>query len=225
MKNFTSVAEEQFFKRIEEAKARELVISTINAAKEQVEYARALTTTKRAGILLGDLKAGQIYELEAETHFHKRNSQLKYMKRFFTRLLDDINENQKKHCIEFLERDGITRVTAYARKTAILRFLDSDVGPEEAKKVITQLDTTIKSLEELKTLEDINSFVQRHLDELIEKKYGNPTIASGLCLLILILSSMYALILAVVIIICVFTFGLACDKILDQFLDQICGAY
>lgn len=223
MDNCKSFAREQFLKYVDEVNARELVISTISAARAEVEYARALSASRRAVILLDKRNAGRIYELDAETHYQKRNSQLRYVKHLFAKLLEDINERQEKRCSEFLSRGGLNEVTTYARKTIILRLLNSNIQPADARKALKQLDTTLEKLKGLTSLKEIDNYLQPHLDELIEKKMGNPN-PNGLCVLLLIFSSLFMVLVIIAVLICALSFGLVCEGILDQMIDQACGS-
>lgn len=223
MKNCTSITREQFLKRAEEANARELVLSAISAAKEHVHYARALSAARRAVVLLGKRNAGQIHELDAKMHYQNRNSQLRYVKHLFARLLEDIDENQKKRCAEFLRRGGLNKVTAYARQTIILRLLNSDIRPPGARRALKQLDTTLEELNSLTSLKAIDNYLQRYLDELIKKKMGNPDLAAGWCVLLLVITSLLAILVLIAVLICIFTLGLACEGILNQLINQACG--
>lgn len=224
MKNCTSVAGEQFLQRVDEANARELVFSAISAAKEQVQYARALNAARRAVILLRKRNAGRIHELEAKMHYQNRNSQLRYVKHSFAKLLKDINENQEKRCAEFFSRGGLNEVAAYARQTVILRLLNSDIKPAEARRALRELDTTLGKLKGLTSLTEIDNYLQQHLDELIEKKMGNPGLFRGLCVFLLVLTSLFAILVLIAALICAFTFGLVCEGLLDRLIDQSCGS-
>lgn len=223
MKNCTSLATEQFLKRVDEAKARDLVFTAISAAKEQVQYAQALNAAQRAVILLRRRNAGRIHELNAKMHYQNRNSQLRYVKHSFTRLLKDINESQKKRCAEFLTRGGLNEVAAHARQTIILHLLNSDIKPAEARRARKQLDTTLEKLKGLRSLKEIENYLQQHLDELIKKKMGNPN-PNGLCVLLLVFSSLFVILVIIAALICAFTLGLACEGILDQLIEQACGS-
>jgi hypothetical protein len=112
MNGYGYVVTEQFCKRIDELKSRELVISTISVAKEQVECSRAVSTSKRADILLGE-KSGEQYQLKAEMHYRKRISQLRNTKQQLAQLVENVDENQTKYCSELLKRDGLKAYTAY----------------------------------------------------------------------------------------------------------------
>lgn len=215
------IAKEQFWKRVDQVNARELVTSITNAVKEQVGYSRALNTARRTTILLGRGTAKE-FQFKAEMHYRKRNSQLRYTKHWLAKLVESIDEKREKHFAEFLSRGGFKEFTAYARQTTILRMLNSEVPPEDARKAVKQLDSTLEKIEGLKSLKEIHNYTQRHLDELIGKKMGNPN-PDGWCLLLLIFSSIFAILVVIAALICAFTFGFACEDILDQMIDQACG--
>jgi len=211
---------EQLWRRVDSIDARGAVASIVSAGRAQGEYLRASNASKRARILVGK-SAGQEYQLRAETEYRKRNEQLRYAKQQVAQLIESATERQKKHFEEFLGRDGLREFAGYTRQTAVVRLLDADISADEAQRAVTQLDSTLKTLEGLKSLDDASGYLQRHLDELIEKKAGNPD-PNPWCMLMLILTSMIAIVIMIAVIICVFTFGFACDEILDAMLLEIC---
>lgn len=220
MNQFGSLSTEQFRKRIDDLNARELVISGISAAREQVEYARALAVSKRAEILLGK-NSGQEHQVKAEMHFRKRTSQLRNTKQQMARFIQSIDETQKKHFEEFIKRDGMNEYMAYARKAITIRLLNTDISPEDAAKAVKHLDSTLQDVKGLTSLKKIDAYLQGHLDELIAKKMGNPS-ANPLCVFLLLITSILVVLILIAALICALTFGLACEGLLDQLIEDAC---
>jgi signal recognition particle GTPase len=221
MNRFGCASTEQFWKRIDNLNARELVISSISAAREQVEYARALAISKRAEILVGK-NAGQEYQMTAEMHFRKRTSQLRNTKQQMAQFIESLDETLKQQLEEFINRNGINEYMAYAKQAVTLRLLNTDISPEDATKAVKQLDSTVQTIRGLTSLKKIEGYLQRHLDELIKKKMGNPS-ANPLCVFLLLITSILVILIIIAALICALTFGLACEGLLDQLIDDACN--
>jgi hypothetical protein len=70
--------QEQLLTRAREANADALLSYGIRAAKSQVAYARALSSSRRAQVLVGE-GAGREQAWEAEQHFRARTASLKHL--------------------------------------------------------------------------------------------------------------------------------------------------
>lgn len=221
MNNEIQMGKEQFWKCIDDVKARALVTSIIGAAKAQVAYSQSLNATRRAEILLGE-SAGQEYWLRCQLQYRARNSQLKYTKQAFENLLKTVDENQKKRFEDFFKLKSYKDFIDYNRQNTILRLLNADTKPEDSKAALKQLDNTLEKIKTLNSLDEINSYLQHHLDELINKKIGNPD-PNPWCVILLILSSLYIVLLLIAAIICALSFGFLCEDIFDQLITQVCG--
>ena len=212
-----------FWKQVDEINARELVVSVIAAAKTQVDYSRAANASKLAAILLGQ-EAGRRHQLEAELKYKRRNSQLQQAKQWLIKLVEGVEEKQKSRFAEFCSRNALTELADYARQRAIMVLLDSDISPADARRAIDQLNSRLEELDNLKTLQETNDYLQRHLDALRQKEIGNPD-PNPLCVLVLLITSVYIVLILIAVIVCAFTLGLACEDIMDSLLEQACSSW
>ncbi len=223
----------EFWKRVDQIKARALVNSAVSAARAQVGYSRSLGQSERADILMGK-DAGKEMHTKSVEHFEARTEALRKVKTALADLAGRIDSKGQKRFTEFLNARGISSFTEDARKFAV-RKLIPEVGimPEDVKKAITRLDENLHSIERLSSFEDVVQFLDQHVDSLLEKKFGNPGMSSGLCILILLLSSIYIVLIMVAVLVyvlvCVLTLGLACQdlslqEILDDMIADACGS-
>jgi len=221
-----------FWKRVDEIHARELVDSVISAGKAQVEYSRSLAESERAVIFLGS-DAGKEHRWRAEEQFRKRTEELLNAKTALTRFVSKVDKGPRRLFNEFLSARGVASLKADAREFVVKRLsVATSIMPDDAKMAMQKLDKGLDSIGQLRSFEDAVKLFDERLDASIEKKFGNPGIGRGLCILLLILSSMILLmiILAVVIyaLICALTLGLLCHQldlqdVLDDMIDDICG--
>ena len=223
MSNCKTRFSEQFLKQIEEAQAEEVVISVLKAVNEHMMYAKAQSTAERTAILLKKRKVGQVHQLQAQLHYEKRNSQLRYTKKAFAELFNGMAERKKKNIDKKLNEGALTKLAIYGKKKMVLELLNSDIRPLEARRAIKKLDDTIETTKELKSLKQLDTYVQKHLDEVVTKKIGNPT-TNGLCLLLLLLTSLFLVLMVVALVICIATLGFFCDEILDSLIRNACGS-
>lgn len=211
----------QFWEKVDEIHAHDLVAGALRAAKEQVEYSRASSASKRAEILLGR-GAGQEYEAKAELHFRARAAELRILNESLSRFVESIDEGKRKKASQFFGAGATKEVTAHARQSAVLRLLNSDTTPEEARTAIETLGSTLQRIEALRSFDETTAYLAEHLDELSGKKMGNPSIPQGLCILILLLTSVFAVLVLIAVLICALSLGLACQGVLDRLLDDAC---
>lgn len=217
-----------FWKQVDKINARELVTHTINAIKEQIAYAKAFNTSQRVSILFGKEVQSDEYHLRAEIHYQKRNSNLNRVKFLFDNLVQNLDEKQRGFFKKFIQGVDYRNSLNFARKTTILRLLDSSITVEDTKRALEGLDNSLAKLESFGSLEEMNSYVQDHVDEITGKKMGNP-VANPLCVLLLLITSMYIILMIVAILICVLIcivtlgFFCKCDDIVDRIINQACG--
>jgi hypothetical protein len=210
-----------FWKLVDEVRAGALVRSAIAAAKSQVEYSRAHNASKRSEVLLGK-NAGREHEYRAELHFHKRLAQLRDVKQSFAEFVGSLDKNQKKKISDSLRAGRLKELADNARRIAVLSLLDADLSPEDAQKALKSLNSTLETIEGLTTFDKLTGYLNRHLDELIGKQIGNPSASQGLCLLILVITSLYAVLIIIAVLICALTLGFGCEGVLQRLLDQAC---
>ncbi len=213
----------QFWDRVEEADARDLVLAVVGAAKDQFAYSRALQASKRSVVLLGR-GAGREHRLKAETHFRSRTSQLRAAKQLLPAFLEGFDDRRRKEATEFFRRDGVQDLVAHAKRTAVLALLDSDIRPEDARKASRALEAALEEIEGLTSVEEMGRYLHGHLDDLIGREMGNPAL-SFWCIFLLIITSLFALLVVLAAFICaVFAGGRKCEGIFQTLLAYACGS-
>jgi len=209
-----------FWKRVDDAKARGLVESAIKAAHGEIEAQRAVNASQRATILLGG-GADATYHKQATAHYEARTTALRKTKNALADFMKNTREVGERRYATFLEKDGMNEFTTHARKVVIQALLHSDISPDEARNAVKTLDERLSTIQEKKSFSDLTLYLDHHLDELLERKLPEQD-PNGLCVLILILSSLLAVLVVIAVLICIFTLGLGCQGILDQLIAQAC---
>jgi len=216
----TSSAADALWKRADSAKARDLVESALKAAKAQVSSQRAINAAQRSAILLGDGSEKE-YHKQAETQYAARTAALQKTKQALAAFVKSNGDAGKRNFTEFAAKGGMNEFVEHARKSTTAALLHSDISPDEARSAKKALDDRLGKLQEMKSFEDVTSYLDKHLDELIEHKMSEAD-PNGLCVLLLLLTSLYVVLILIAVLICVFTLGLGCQGILDQLIAQAC---
>lgn len=115
-----------------------------------------------------------------------------------------------------------SRAQNAARRTATLGLLEADLSPEDARQTIKSLDGRFNAITKLSSFEKLDAYMNQHLEELINKRFGNPSATQGLCVLILVITSVFAVRVLVVALICALTLGLGCRGLLQRLIDRAC---
>jgi signal recognition particle GTPase len=209
-----------FWKRVDAAKGRALVESAIKAARAEVKAQRAVNASQRAAILLGAGADAQ-YHKQAAMHYETRTAELRKTKDALSRFVKSTGDSGERHFATFVEKGGTKEFAANARKSTIEALLHSDISPEEARTAVKALDERLSTIQEMKSFANLTSYLDHHLDELTERKLPEQD-PNGLCVLLLIISSIFAVLVVIAVLICIFTFGLGCQGILNQLIAQAC---
>ncbi len=221
MNNYSCISIKEFWDQVDKIKMREFVTSILCAAKSQVDHSRALDFSKKAKVLFRSNNAGQEYEMMAKIHYQRRNTQLLNAKKRFTKFIEAIDENQRNQFSEFLNQEQFKEFLTYNKQLTILHLLNSEcVSHEDSTNALKQLDSTFENLDKLRSLEDIHKYLGNHIDEIIEKRKGND-LPSALCIIILVITSIYFILIIIAILICALSFGLVCD--INSMLENACG--
>lgn len=221
MNNCTCNEFDAMWESVDRINAGELVEGAIAAAQAQVDYSRAQSAARRYEVLLGK-NGGREPEYRAELYFRSRMEQLKNVKQSYAQFVSGLGKDQKNQVSRFIRSGGLKELADNARRTVVLGLLEADLSPEEAQKAMKSLDATLGKIARLSSFDKLNQYLDSHLDELIAKKFGNPSISQGLCILILIITSVFAVLVLIAALICALTFGLACQGLLQRLLDQAC---
>ena len=221
MNNCTCNEFDAMWETVDRVNAGELVEGVIAAAQAQVDYSRAQNAARRYEVLLGK-DGGREPEYRAELYFRSRLEQLKNVKQSYAQFISGLGKDQKNQVSRFIKGGGLKELADNARRTAVLGLLDADLSPEEAQKAMKSLDATLGRIARLSSFDKLTQYLNSHLDELIAKKFGNPSASQGLCMLIIIITSIFAALVLIAVLICALTLGLACQGLLQQLLDQAC---
>jgi len=212
----------EFWKRVDAIQARDLVESAIHAARAQVKSRRAINASKRAAILLGG-DAGEEFRKQAEAHHQTRTAALQKTKQALSGFVKRKGSAGESRYAEFVRAGHLEEATKHAREQTIRAILHSDASPAEAQTALKALDERLDKIGGLKSFADLTAYLDQHLDELIGRKLSDEQEdQNGLCVLILIITSVFAVLVVIAVLICVFTLGLGCQGILNQLLDQAC---
>ena len=221
-----------FWKRVDEIQAGNLVDSVIRASKAQIEYSNWFAESERAVALQGS-EVGKEERKRAEEFFQKRTEELRNAKTALARLVSKIDKSTRTDFNKALNDLGADSLKADAREFAINRLV-SGIGivPDDATEAMQKLDSNLEPIAGLRSFEDVTQLLDQRLDDLIDKKFGNPGIARGLCILLLVITSMYIILIVlavlVLVLVCIITLGFACDSIdlqdiVDDMINDICG--
>lgn len=218
-----SISDEKFWGILNKINAEGFVTSIIKAGKFQIEHSHMLSSSKRAEILFGS-GSGKEYLFKAEMYFERRNSQLESAKQWLNFLVEKIDEEHKKQINKFLSQKGLEPFLINIKKPMILTLFYSNFSPEETKKAFTQLETDLETIGKLKSLENINNFLLNYIDELINRKLGNPEPFIS-CLWNLYMLGFIGALLLIAILICLVSLGFLCNDILIymiKLLQEVC---
>ncbi len=212
----------EFWKRVDAIKARDLVQNAIRAAQAQVKSRRAVNTSKRASVLLGGA-AGEEFRKQARVSHDARTAALQKAKQALAEFVKGAGSSGEKRFAEFVNAGRLQEVTKHARESSIQAILHSDASPAEAQTALKALDERLAKIGGLKSFADLTAYLDGHFDELIARKLSDEQEdQNGLCVLILIITSVFAVLVVVAAIICIFTLGAGCQGLLNQLLDQAC---
>jgi hypothetical protein len=215
-----TTAHTAFWTRVDAAKARELAESAIKAARAEVKMQRALGASQRAAILLG-AEASAPYHKQAAMHYETRTTELRKTKDALSRFVKSAGDSGERHFATFLEKGGMKEFVANARKSTIEALLHSETSPDDTRSALKALDERLGAIQQTKSFADLTAYLDHHLDELVQRKMPEQD-QNGLCILVLIITSLFALLVVLALIICIFTLGAGCSGILNQLLDQAC---
>ncbi len=225
-----SYSTEQFWKQVDEAHARALLICTTGAARAFVEYSQAWSTSKRATALLGT-NTGREYEVRAEMYYRTYIQQLRWIKQAFARFAEEIDEDSKTRIAEFLKGDGFKDLTASVRHKNVLTLVHSAVSVDEAQRIVNSLDANLRRVEGLSSWQEIDQYLNQDLDELLAKKMDeynmfDPPNALQLCIFTLKTGNpkLYTRLVIAALLLCISTLGgLPFDQVLTALEESACG--
>lgn len=209
-----------FWKQVDAVQGRDLVASAIAAARAQIESQRAMNMSQRAAVLLGP-SAVQEHVKRAEERFQARTAALEKTKQALAQFVKHAGSSGERRFADFMHKGGLKELAAHARESSLHALLNSDVSPQEAQSAVKALDDRLAAIQQLSSFRDAVSRLDQHLDDLITRKMPADD-PNGLCVLILLITSIFMVLLIVALLICIFSLGFACKGVLDNLLAQAC---
>jgi hypothetical protein len=208
---------EQFWQLIDKTHTRELVTSSINAVKAQIDSSHAFITSQRAAVLLGP-NAGIEYETRAKMDYQTRSWELQNTKRAFAEFAASLDEASKRHITDSIEAGKVKDFTANARQSIILILLHTDLTPNEAQQIVNALDRSLTKITSLTSWQEMADYFNQHLDELQAQKLGEASLIIN-CIFPLIQSSEYIMLVIIAFFVCYF--DPACTQSFLNYLIQL----
>lgn len=223
MRDNLSIEPDRFWELLGRIGASTLVTTTIGCGREQVAYSRAAHAADREQILIGH-EAGGTARYLADVHHRRRDANLEAASRSLDLWVASWTSEQEdlvnaafrtKSWVEKLER---------AKEHGISALLGIPGPQEETRKALGRLDAAIRELAEMTSAKELTARFHSHVRDFLENKAGQPN-PDGLCMLIIIITSIYMLLLieAIYIYILLAIFGVTFDSIFNGLLVQMCG--
>lgn len=156
---------EEWLRSLESFKARDLVVSIIRNARVQRKVIKFRLASKRAEVILGSKDAGQIFELQAQTHMKRLISGLQRQKTLFTRFFKEMKPYEERW-IEYVKSGKIKEHFEYARNFMVLRAIYSDGRPKDAEYLIKQFDTRIDEIQTLASIDEVEGYVLKSFERI-----------------------------------------------------------
>jgi hypothetical protein len=214
--------QEALWARANEANALGLVVHATEAAKSHVAYSRALDGSRRAEVLIGE-EAGKERAWIADHYFASRTASLRHLRQALEEFRASAEPARVARAGELIAQGAVGELAARARHMAVAALLDSDLSPAAALSAMTALDQRIEEIRSAASFEQLAQILARYVDGHIARTYEDAAQDNGLCELILILSSLLAVLIVLAAILCVFTLGFGCSDILNQLINQVCS--
>jgi NADH dehydrogenase/NADH:ubiquinone oxidoreductase subunit G len=216
----SSTGADDFWKRVDEAKARPLVQSAVKAARAQVQAQRAINASKRAAILVGE-EAGKEHLTRAKAQYEVRTAELRKVKGALAQFVKGAGDSGNARFKEFVGKGALKELATHARESSIRALMNSDISPAEAQSALKALEDRLGKIQGIDSFGDLTSYLDKHLDELMERKMPEED-PNGFCVFILIITSIFAVLVVIAVLLCIFTLGLGCQGILDSLIAQAC---
>jgi hypothetical protein len=209
-----------YWKEIDQAGARDLVQNAIKAARAEVQAQREVNASKRAEVLMG-ADAAKEHTARASTHYEARTAALRATKDSFAHFVRTGAESKNKRFAAFAGKGGLKELARQARQTSIQAMLNSDISPQEAQAAVKALDERLAKVQSLNSFQEASSYLDQHLDELIARKMPEED-PNGLCVLILILASIFVVFVIIAALVCIFGGSTCVNNVLNSMLAQAC---
>ncbi|HEV8223376.1 MAG TPA: hypothetical protein VGQ05_24185 [Streptosporangiaceae bacterium] len=202
-------------------RSRRLISHAVAAAGSQVAHTRAASAALRARVLIGD-GAGRESDWAAEQHAAARAASLRQVSLALADFTEATSPDEVSRADSFIAAGTVRDLTARARHLAIATMLDSGISAAHAQEALDVLLERTGQVETLGSVEELTRFLDAHVQRLADGPRATAELPSGLCLLILILTSVFVLLVVIAALVCAFSLGTNCDDILNQLIAQAC---
>ncbi|HEX6857281.1 MAG TPA: hypothetical protein VF204_18450 [Streptosporangiaceae bacterium] len=198
-----------------------LISHAVAAAGSQVAYTRAASAALRARVLIGD-GAGRESDWAAGQHAAARAASLRQVSLALADFTAAATPDEISRADGFIAAGTVRDLTARARHLAIAALLGSDIPAAHAQEALGVLMERTGQVEALGSVDELTRYLDGHVQRLADGPRDTAELPSGLCLLILILTSLFVLLVVIAALVCAFSFGTNCDGILNQLIAQAC---
>lgn len=197
-----------------------LVVHATEAAKSHIAYSRALASSRRAEALIGE-GAGKERAWAAEQYFSSRTSSLRRCGQALEEFRTSADPARIAQADERIAQGAAADLVGRARYTAVIALLDSDLSADAASSAMTALDQRFEEIRAASSFGQLTELLARYTQEHIARTYEDAALNDSICLLILIITSLYAYIVVIVFLECQF-FPDDCTSLFDQIINQLC---
>ena len=202
-------------------RSRRLISHAVAAAGSQVAYTRAASAALRARVLIGG-GAGRESDWAAEQHAAARAASLRQVSLALADFTAAASPDEISRADGFIAAGTVRDLTARARHQAIATMLDSGISAAHAEEALGVLMERTGQVEALGSVDELTRYLDGHVQRLADGPRATAELPSSLCLLILILTSLFVLLVVIAALVCAFSFGTNCDDILNQLIAQAC---
>jgi hypothetical protein len=210
--------------RASEVNALGLVVHATEAAKSHVAYSRALGSSRRAEVLIGE-GAGRERAWMAEQYFASRTSSLRHLAQALEDFRESADPSRVSRADELIEQGAVAEVLVLARSSAVAALVDSDVSPDTAISAMTALDQRMEEIRSAASFGQLTELAARYTQEHVARTYEEAAQDNSLCMVILILSSLYVALIAYAIVFYIILLGLVpLNEILDGLISSVCSS-
>lgn len=202
-----------------------LVRLSVSAVGAYVDARQALGRARRAELLLGKgagRRDQQFAQLAGETSL----GQFRQLQQALHRVIDGLDQPRREGLDASLAGQALRQSVAGVRTRAALTLVDSAASPAASRAAMEQLDEGLDRIGGLTTVDQVLAYLDERVNRLVDER--EPLRAaddgqSGLCVLILLLSSVLVVLALIAVLACLF--GLVCDPnaVLQEMIDNACA--
>lgn len=211
------------WERAKEVNAQGIVVNATEAAKTHVAYSRALGASRRAEVLIGE-GVGKERAWMAEQYFSSRTSSLRHLLQAVEDLRASAEPARVSQADELIAQGAIAELLVRVRHTAVATLVDSDLSPDAAASAMAALDQRLEEMRSAASFAELTEVLARYTQEHLARTYEDGTpYDTSICMIILMLSSLYAILLVAAIYIYILLLGFVpFDQIFNELINDAC---